>query len=51
MVLFWRYVDEPESCIAQTERGYRKAWTYHRLRTRWGDETLAEFGVVQDSFQ
>lgn len=29
----------------ETEKGYHKAWKYHALRARWGDETLSAFGA------
>ncbi len=34
----------------QAERGYRPAWSWHMLRSRWGDETLAAFGIDQEDF-
>lgn len=32
------------------ERGYQPAWAWHQLRSRWGDDTLASFGIDQDHF-
>lgn len=39
--------DEHFESLARVEadRGYHKAWKFHMLRARWGDETMSAFGA------